>query len=296
MPVKPLVPPAVRPVLKFVRDRLPRPTREGRVLCAWRLLAGPAGRYPPASRMGNQGWVDPFVHRCRVGGVPTELLIVSGEGLHWYSDPDLYDTEYDLFTRLRLVRPGDVVFDLGANQGVSAIALARLVGPTGKVYAFDPFPMNADLIRLNGRLNGIRNIEVVKVGLSDRPGTVAASGQVQCLAVADTPDLVPVRLDVLDHYAYLRPSFMKVDIEGAEVSALAAAGQVLAGRPNLYLEMHRDKIPLFGRRPEELADLLPTAGYATAALWTPADGLRPLTRDGLAARLGNHGHVVLGRD
>jgi FkbM family methyltransferase len=270
-------------------------TRAGRVRAAWRRLSGPGGRYPAAGRLGGQEAVAPYIHAGPVGGVPTRLLIASSEGQSWYTGGDTHAAELDLFAR-RMVGPGDVVFDLGANQGVTAIGLARLVGRRGRVYAFDPFPMNCDLIRFNCRLNGIRNVEVVEVGLGDRAGTLAVSAHQQCLA-ADSPlDPTPVRVETLDAFAHLRPRFVKMDIEGAEVSALAAAGRLLAQRPNLYVELHRGLIPRFGRQVEELADLLPADGYATAGLWTAPDALTPITRASLRDLPHNCGHVLMTRD
>ena len=297
MSVVDLLPAAVaRPLRRFYRESAPWRPVARRVQNRWLRLGGPDGRYPALGRHGGQVEVTPFVHECQLGGVPTKLLIASVEGRDWYTGGDVYGEELRLVERMKLARPGDVVFDLGANQGVTAIALARMVGRKGKVYAFDPFPMNCDLIRLNCKLNGIRNVEVMECGVGDRAGTLSVSVHQQCLA-ADSPlDSQAVRVDTLDNFAHLKPRFIKMDIEGAEVSALSAASKVLAQRPNMYVELHRGYIPRFGRKPEELAALLPTGGYKTAAIWTPPHALRPITPDTLRDHPDNWGHVLLSRD
>ena len=289
----------VRHTVRRARDRVRRLAGQhqavadenlGRALAEWKELA--AARYPAAGRLGGQEAVEPYIVSRPLAGALTHLLIASREGRDWYDQPLLFPTEIEAFTQLGLVRPGDVVFDCGANQGVTALALARLVGPRGKVFAFDPFPMNGDLIRMNCRLNRVRNVEVVPVGLGDRAGTVTVSVHQQCLAADHPADSLPVRVETPDTFAHLAPAFVKMDIEGAEVAALSAAGRLLARRPGLFLEVHPAYIRRFGRRPEELYDVLPHRDYPLAAVWTLPGQPAPLTREALTAGTVN---VVLSR-
>jgi precorrin-6B methylase 2 len=69
------------------------------------------------------------------------------------------------------VRHGGVVWDIGANIGFYSLIASRLVGEDGKVFAFEPLPANLDAIARNIALNGVENIEVVGLALSDRVGT-----------------------------------------------------------------------------------------------------------------------------
>ena len=56
------------------------------------------------------------------------------------------------------LKPGDVVLDVGANVGFIAVIAAKLVGPAGRVVAFEPVPENARLVRRNARLNGLSRL------------------------------------------------------------------------------------------------------------------------------------------
>src|ERR1700733_6660848 len=62
--------------------------------------------------------------------------------------------------------PGDVVFDIGSNNGYFAV-LAATLAKSGRIYAFEPVPALAALIRVNARANGLANIEVENVAVSE---------------------------------------------------------------------------------------------------------------------------------
>jgi hypothetical protein len=65
-------------------------------------------------------------------------------------------------------------------------------------------------------------------------------------------DAVPINLVPLDMFAALRPSFLKIDVEGAEVNALEGARDVLAQEPAIYIEVHPRYLPRFDRSPMEI--------------------------------------------
>src|SRR5258708_4633510 len=69
-----------------------------------------------------------------------------------------------------LIKPGDVVLDLGANIGYYTLLFARLVGPAGRVYAFEPEPANCALLKKNVELNGYENVVLVSKAVSNQTG------------------------------------------------------------------------------------------------------------------------------
>ena len=71
-----------------------------------------------------------------------------------------------------VVREGDVVVDLGANMGYFTLLAARLVGKEGKVYAFEPEPINYSLLVKNVELNGYDNVVTVPKAVSHQSGIV----------------------------------------------------------------------------------------------------------------------------
>lgn len=70
----------------------------------------------------------------------------------------------------RILRPGDTVIDVGANMGLVTLTCAKLVGPSGRVAAYEPNPAMIDLLRQSIDRNGFSNIEVNAVALGKENG------------------------------------------------------------------------------------------------------------------------------
>ncbi|MBK7046155.1 MAG: FkbM family methyltransferase [bacterium] len=148
------------------------------------------------------------------------------------------------------LKPGDVVLDVGANVGFIAVIAAKLVGPAGRVVAFEPVPENARLVRRNARLNGLSRLEVVETAVGDRCGSaqlvLARLSGGSALAGTDLPPdacgEIEVPLTTLDAWharePATRPALVKIDVEGAELAVLrGAVGLLAAARPMLLLEV-----------------------------------------------------------
>jgi FkbM family methyltransferase len=144
----------------------------------------------------------------------------------------------------RLARPGDVVLDLGANIGYYTLHLARLVGPEGRVYAFEPDPTNRTLLRHNVACNGYTNVELVGKAVSDR------TGEAQLYRCADDqgdhhlydsgeprPTLAVEAVALDDHFAnyQARLDLLKIDVRGAEGAALRGMKALLQRHPRVKL-------------------------------------------------------------
>ncbi len=77
----------------------------------------------------------------------------------------------DVLACFRLaIRPGDVVFDIGAHYGLMTVFASKLAGGAGKVVAFEPSPRNRQVLLHHCQINNCRNVTVEGVGLLDKPG------------------------------------------------------------------------------------------------------------------------------
>lgn len=184
------------------------------------------------------------------------------------------NSEPDLQAALELfVREGMVVYDIGANVGFFSVLLARLVGPSGQVFAFEPVPANAEQIRYNARANSFSNVQVHTVAVSDSDGVAgfrltdfSTTGKFSALGpgTGHTEILVPTRqLDRMVFSAEIpAPALIKLDAEGAEPAILKGAAQVLAKiRPILLIELHATN--------HEVADILESHKYSAHVLGSP---------------------------
>jgi FkbM family methyltransferase len=148
------------------------------------------------------------------------------------------------------VKPGSVAYDLGANYGMHTLLLAKLVGPTGRVYAFEP---NPEVFRALGEhlvLNHSTAVTTTQRAISDAVGTAAfdqahhrGAGHLVSSATSLPGPTFDVETTTLDKFVFTDgnapPNFIKIDIEGAESAALRGGIQVLARyRPVLLVELH----------------------------------------------------------
>lgn len=143
-----------------------------------------------------------------------------------------------------LAQPGDVVIDGGACWGDTALYFANLVGERGKVYSFEFVPHNIEIMQINLALNPhlASGIEIVPMALSDTSGnklSYSANGpgtrltnMSQDLSFAETVTID----DFVEKKSIDRIDFIKMDIEGAELSALRGAEKTLRKfRPKLAI-------------------------------------------------------------
>ncbi|MGL5074391.1 MAG: FkbM family methyltransferase [Waterburya sp.] len=169
---------------------------------------------------------------------------------------------------------GAVFYDIGANVGFFSIIAARLVGNTGKVYAFEPGEGNANSIRHNARLNNFNQIEVIEKAVSDTPGEgellLAKYSGGHALATADAPpDLagtVTIELvtidDLIAQNQIQPPNFVKVDIEGAELDALKGMTETIKQyKPIIIYEIDDGDRVAYQRKYQEIESFLQSLGY-----------------------------------
>ena len=143
---------------------------------------------------------------------------------------------------------GDTVYDVGANIGYVSLSLAKRVGVRGQVHAFEPVPHNAGLLRQNIALNHLHNVRVLNVAASNRRGeaVIRVAGSLSMASLvwhqedpAASELVIPtVVIDELVQQGDLPyPTFVKIDVEGAEGLVLQGMRRTLAAvKPVLFVE------------------------------------------------------------
>ncbi len=143
----------------------------------------------------------------------------------------------------RQVAPDSVFWDVGANVGFYSLLASKLVG-AGRVFAFEPVPRNLSYLRQHLALNGVTNVAVFAVAVSDRNGTasfeVEKTGFMGHLSGEGSITVPTATLDSLVGAGkVLPPDYVKMDIEGAELLALRGANQTFQRyHPTLFLATH----------------------------------------------------------
>jgi FkbM family methyltransferase len=185
----------------------------------------------------------------------------------------------DMAALPRLLRPGMVAVDAGANIGIFTLAMARLVGESGEVHAFEPEPGNAALLEENVRRNDLEGtVTVVRSALGEEAGSVSISTGPDAASAYVSDGGVEVPRLRLDDYPLSRLDLLKLDIEGAELGALRGAARTIERfRPVLLVECAERHLARAGGSARELIGLLRAAGYDCFA------GARPVREDSAPA-------------
>ena len=139
------------------------------------------------------------------------------------------------------VKEGDVVIDIGANIGYFTVLLANLVGPGGKVYAFEPDPRNFYLLQRTIARNGWTHVIAEQKAVSNEAGELLLYQTQSWASNTLTPDAhistVKVQVVNLDDFLSDEPhiSFIKMDMDGSEPLAIQGMAQLIQLSPGLRL-------------------------------------------------------------
>jgi len=152
------------------------------------------------------------------------------------------------------VKPGMVVYDVGANVGYITLMMAQATGHTGHVFAFETLPANKERLVKNIALNDYQdrvtalNFAVIDkprqvrfwIGPSDDMGKVEGSAGREEIAYQDSIEVEGISLDVfVFEWGYPAPHLIKIDIEGGEVLAVPGMEHVLCeAHPIILIELH----------------------------------------------------------
>ncbi|MDY7024402.1 MAG: FkbM family methyltransferase, partial [Cyanobacteriota bacterium] len=203
-----------------------------------------------------------------------------GAGLKFnsdYSNRDYATGTYELPIQQALekyLKPNSVFYDIGANIGFFTVIAAQLVGESGRVYAFEPVPKNADRIRHNAEINEFSQVTVFEKAVAASAGTAELllahhSGGATLASAGTPPDLrgkMDVELVSIDELISAQkiqpPTIVKIDVEGAEIAVLQGMIQTLKQfKPILIYEVDDGDKTAFDTKNQELETFITALGY-----------------------------------
>jgi len=250
-----------------------KPVPSGLLHRAWRFLQKPADE---KSRSFYARWKRLFPNIA----VPVRLPF----GAWWVARNDYlgstltfdgYEPAERAFVQ-RFLQPGMTVLDIGAHQGYYTLLASKLVGPAGRVIAFEPSSREQKALRLNLILNRCRNVTVQRLALgSEEKETtlyVATGWRTGCNslkppAIPDETSTMRVRVarldDWLERLKVAQVDFIKLDVEGAELDVLRGAARLLdrKPRPVIIAEVQDVRTLPWGYRANEIIQHLSGKGY-----------------------------------
>jgi len=183
-------------------------------------------------------------------------IVGSGQHGAWLGS---YEYEKQLLFQ-QMIQEGNVVYDLGSHSGFYTILASVLVGNHGKVVAFEPHPRNLGYLREHLQLNNAQNVTVIDAAVSDKSGFIQFDGSGFTGHISSNHGDLQVKTVSLDELIETNqippPDFMKIDIEGAEASALQGAKSMLSRvHPTILLATHGSEVH------ENCCQFLESLGY-----------------------------------
>jgi FkbM family methyltransferase len=147
-----------------------------------------------------------------------------------------------LHVMMHVLRAGDSFIDVGANVGLMTLFASRLVGASGRVYAFEPVPPTYQILESNLALNSVTNVraEAIALGSASETRTIyerldVNRGSATLASSEGDTERHEIRVekldDILARYAMAPVRAMKVDVEGWEIEVLRGA-EGLLGSPD----------------------------------------------------------------
>ena len=171
------------------------------------------------------------------------------------------------------IETGNIVVDIGANIGLHTLNMARIVGNTGQVFAFEPDPSNFEILKKNVKINNYKNIILEQKAVGDKHGRTTLyqsdhPGKHRIFPQTEqAKSQVQVELTNLDNYfdsdMIDKINFIKIDVEGMEFGVLKGMKNILKNNKKikiLFEFVPKDTIEA-GFIPIELLDYLTSNGF-----------------------------------
>ncbi len=186
--------------------------------------------------------------------------------LFWLGSMDTWD----LYHIRRLVGPGCVFFDIGANFGYYSVTLATALNRRCRVYSFEPNPKTYARLLKHIEWNGLHDVVLpFQIGLSDCTGTatlIERSDNSGASRIGDDAPGIPVELTTLDEFCNKqgvdRLDALKVDVEGLEARVLWGGRNTLSRfKPLLVIEFWMTGLERAHSSVDEVACALSELGY-----------------------------------
>jgi FkbM family methyltransferase len=191
-----------------------------------------------------------------------------------------YDLPTQIFLRKHL-KTGDNFVDIGANIGMISLLASELVGDSGTVRSFEPNPSCCDRIEQLIRSNGLKNLSLQRIGISDAAGKLELSVPKHS-GMGTLAEIPPDRVDAYSTHFVVEVQrgddalagdipiqIMKIDVEGYECKVLAGCANVIRRwRPCIVTEVVPEHLRRAGSTPQVLFELMNDYGYSGFGLST----------------------------
>lgn len=192
--------------------------------------------------------------------------------IRFHGTPDLDDVA----TYVKFLQKGDVYIDVGANIGFNVVFAAKLVGPTGKVYAFEPDEKNFELLKYNIELNELTNVVLIQKAVMEETkiGTLMKSknnfgdhrvdviekdhyigGSINCISLDSF-------FETVQYDELTKIKLIKIDAQGSDVKVLQGGKSFFRKhRPHIIVEFCPSFLRAAGNSPFDVFSFIERYNY-----------------------------------
>ncbi len=243
--------------------------------CYFRCFPLNTGKFPVLSLISKAG----IFNGLTAVAIFDKNIIIDANLADWIQKQIYFFGRYEIEKSQTIfwnnyLKPGMIVFDVGANIGYYSLMTAKRIGSNGRVYAFEPVTLTFRELTKNIQLNRFSNILPQKIALSNiqglaeiftanqsNTGTSGFSEQSNFSGIKETVDTIEG-----DKFIYSnnisRLDVIKIDVEGAELKVLGGLKDALKRfRPLVLIEINRKLLQKFDASPEQVYLCLHNEGY-----------------------------------
>jgi len=158
-----------------------------------------------------------------------------------------------------IVEEGMNVIDIGANIGITTVAVARRIGRRGKLYSFEPTPGYFNILKKNISSNGLENVKVYELAMTDQVGRAYfyQKGLSTGIVLEEGAEKFEVSSTTVDRFLSEEKieelDLINMDCEGSELLVLKGAEETLSkNKVRIFCEIHHDFLNQLGQSVQEL--------------------------------------------
>jgi len=159
---------------------------------------------------------------------------------------------------------GTNAIDIGVDAGVTTVTIAKVVGERGKVYTFDPVSGHIDTLKKNLAANGLENVSIFQMAVSDKVGTINFyGGSIIPKENVEKSSVKTTNLDTfLTEEKVERIDLINMDCEGSELLVLKGAEKTLRkNKVKIFCEIHHDFLKELGQSVKDIAEYLQSLDF-----------------------------------
>lgn len=191
--------------------------------------------------------------------------------LHYKNEPFLNSLfinpkmlrEDEIFIK-SFLKSGETYVDVGANIGTTTLCSAKVVGPTGRVIAFEPHAETFLLLGKNVNLNKLQNITLHNKAVGDREKQLFITNEFasDINYLVDKGELA-VQVNTLDSFlkSYKRINFLKIDVEGFEEAVFRGGDETLTKTDVILFESSKSQYGRYGYSFKNIFNILKSKNF-----------------------------------